>query len=441
MPNSSALLDQAERPETADWQQKLALIVETMRDMSRHTDPQEMVRAYRTRMSQLLPIDRSLSLSRRELSFPYYRITRSSTWTEEINPWKEPERLPLLAGGLLTRLLYGDETQVFDNLEVADDDPAAEYLSGHRSLLGIPMFDQGKALNMVILMQKEPAAFPREQIPDLVWRSNLFGRATHNLVLSEAVQKAYRELDHELQVVADIQRSLLPAELPRIPGMDLAAFYRPSRRAGGDYYDFFPLPDGKWGILIADVSGHGTPAAVLMAITHSIAHTYPGPPAPPGKLLGAVNQHLARRYTNSSEMFVTAFYGIYDPAACTLTYACAGHNPPRLKRCQDGTLAVLDHVRALPLGVREREAYPECVQQLQAGDQIVFYTDGVTEAHNAQGEMFGTNRLDDVLENCSLQASALLDAILQAVEHFTAGQPADDDRTLIVARMVTNPKS
>src|SRR5207244_2587168 len=133
------------------------------------------------------------------------------------------------------------------------------------------------------------------RLPELVWLSNLFGRATNNLVLSEELQRAYQTLDRELKVVGQIQRSLLPARLPTIPTLDLATHYQPSQRAGGDYYDFFPLPAGKWGIFIADVSGHGTPAAVLMAVTHCIAHTHPGPPQPPAKVLDYLNRHLATR--------------------------------------------------------------------------------------------------------------------------------------------------
>jgi sigma-B regulation protein RsbU (phosphoserine phosphatase) len=420
---------------TGDWRERMALILETMREMSRQTDPQEMVRAYGQRIRQFMPVDRRLSLSRRDLSTPRYRITRSSTWSEDINPWKEQDRLPLLEGGLLGTLLYGDEPQIIDRLDIAPDDPAREYLAGQASLMAIPMFDQGVSLNMVVLMRREAAAFSWEQFPEWVWLSNLFGRAAHNLVLSERLQAAYDKLDQELRVVEEIQRTLLPSQLPRIPSLDLAAYYQTSKRAGGDYYDFFPLPEGKWGIFLADVSGHGTPAAVLMAITHSVAHTHPGPPTPPGKMLGYLNHHLAARYTTMSGTFVTAFYGIYDPERRELTYACAGHNPPRLKRCQDGTLAVLDKVRGLPLGISEQEDYGDASLQLQVGDQIVFYTDGITEAHNPVGELFGTRRLDNVLEGCVLQARALLDAVLRAVEQFTAGHPADDDRTLLVARV------
>ena len=108
--------------------------------------------------------------------------------------------------------------------------------------------------------------------------SSLFGRATHNLVLRNELKQTYDIVERELKVVADIQRSLLPQVLPKIPNLELAAYYRTSRWAGGDYYDFFPLPDGRWGILVADVSGHGTPAAVMMAICTAWRTACPGRP-------------------------------------------------------------------------------------------------------------------------------------------------------------------
>jgi sigma-B regulation protein RsbU (phosphoserine phosphatase) len=418
-----------------DWQKRLALIVETMRDMSRQTDPQAMVRAYGSRMRHLMQTDRMVSLSRRDLEPPKYRITRSSLWKDEVNPWKQKDRLPILEGGLLGELIYGDEPRIIDDIQIAADDPAAEYFADMRSLMAVPNYDQGMALNMVVLMRKESGAFQREQFPEWVWMSNLFGRATHNLVLSEEVKKAYEAVDYELKVVADIQRSLLPVELPRIPHMDLAAHYQTSRRAGGDYYDFFPLPNDQWGILIADVSGHGTPAAVLMAITHSIAHSYPGPPTPPAQMLNFVNYHLASRYSRQSDTFVTAFYGIFDPPKRSLTYSCAGHNPPRRKRCAGGGIISLDGVQGIPLGISLEHKYRDRTELLQPGDQIVFYTDGITEAANPAGEMFGLGRLDEVLQDCKHDASDLLGAVLNAVEGFTNGRPLADDRTVLVAKI------
>ena len=128
-----------------DWRQRLAVITEMMREMSLQDDPQSMVRTYGARMRTIMPSDRSLSLSRRGLESPWFRITRSSTWTEVINPWKQKDRLPLLEGGLLGDLLYGDEPRIIDDIAplLRADDPAFEYLAGQRSLMAMPHYDEG----------------------------------------------------------------------------------------------------------------------------------------------------------------------------------------------------------------------------------------------------------------------------------------------------------
>lgn len=416
-------------------EERLAEVVAMMREMSRQTDPQEMVRAYSQRVRNLVPSDGFLALSRRGLEPPWVRITRSSRWSEEINPWTQTDRLPVLKGGLLSDLIYEGEPQIINDLEVDPDDPAAEYLQGSRSLMALANYDQGQAMNMSIRLSDQPGAFDPETFPEQVWLSNLFGQATHNLVLSAEVKKAYRIVERELRVVAEIQRSLLPKEVPPIRNFGLATHYQTSQWAGGDYYDFFPLPDDQWGILIADVSGHGTPAAVMMAITHSIAHGYPGHPSPPAELLGHVNDRLSALYTTSGDTFVTAFYGVYDPSRRRLTYASAGHNPPRLKRCVDGTVASLDAVGGLPLGLFEGTRYDQAAIDLVPHDQIVFYTDGITESTDPAGEQFGLARLDQAIENCSLTADGLMSAILDALEAFTAGMPAEDDRTVLVGKV------
>jgi phosphoserine phosphatase RsbU/P len=420
-----------------DWQEQLAFIVEAMRDMSLQSDPQAMVRSYGARIRQLMPADRWIAISRRELEPPRYRITRSSTWTDPINPWKEKERLPLFEAGLLGDLLYGDEPRLIDDIAplLASDDPAIEYLAGFRSLMAVPTFDRGVALNMVILLREQPAAFDHEKFPEWFWVSSLFGRATHNLVLGDELKQSYEIVERELKVVADIQRSLLPQVLPKIPNFELSAYYRTSRWAGGDYYDFFPLPDGRWGILIADVSGHGTPAAVMMAITHSLAHSLPGPADPPASLLGYVNQQLAQHYTIANEIFVTAFYGIYDPVERTLVYSSAGHNPPRLKRCGDGSVQALEEIGGPPLGLFEDLEYEQTTLKLRPGDILAFYTDGITEAMNAGNRQFGVDRLDEVLEGCGLDASAMVARVVEAIGRFTNDHPPADDRTLLVAKV------
>lgn len=426
----------------SDWCQRLQAVIQTMREMSRQTDPQEMVRSYARRMQQILPVDCRISLSRRNLKHPCVRVTRFSQWEDEshpwkeINPWKESDKLPVLDRGLLSELIYEDIPRIIPDLQLADDDPAREFLAGQRSLMALPLYDQGEALNMVIIGRKEPDAFPYEELPERVWMSNLFGRAAHNLVLVEERNEAYRLIDRELQAVADIQRSLLPQTMPQIETLKIAAHYQTSRRAGGDYYDLFRLPNDQWGLLIADVSGHGTPAAVMMAVTHCIAHIYPGEPTPPSRLLHYLNQQLTQNYTSKSGHFITAFYGVYDTKSRQLTYSCAGHNPPRLLRCGVTAVQPLSDATMPPLGFMTNIQYIDHSVALSSGDRLVLYTDGIVEAHSPQGEMFGTQRLDDALCQCGGNAEVSLRRVLADLESFTDGLPPDDDRTLLIADVV-----
>lgn len=420
--------------EPRNWRARLAVSVELMRELSRYSDPQEMYVVFSRRMAQLFPVSRQISISRRGLRFPQFRVTRFNMWTEQVNPWKEPHLLPVHEGGILPDLLYGDQPRVIDDLTLDADDPATAYLTGQRSLLAIPHFDQGSAQNMLLLAREDADAFPRDRIADLVLLSNLFGRATQTLVLSQAVKEAFDAVDYELKSIAEIQKSLLPPTTPRILGLDVAVHYQTAKRAGGDYYDFFNLPEGRLGVLIADASGHGAPAAVLMAVAHSIAHTRPEPALRPGELLTYLNAHLTKQYTRQTGHFMTAFYAVFDPSAGTLSYASAGHNPPRFLRTVDGTRFALNRAQRLPLGIKPDEVYPEQTVSLQSGDQVVFFTDGVIEAVNAEGNVFGTDRIDSALANRPATAEHLIQAILRDLTAFTAGVPVADDRTLVVVK-------
>ncbi len=418
---------------------RLGYILDTMRELSQQNDPQQMVATYSRRMRDVIPSDRFVSLSRRELDRPFVRVTRSNLWEHQPNPWRETSLLPVYASGALSDFIWSDTATVIDDLAglIAPDDPTASYFEGMRSLVALPLFDRGVALNMVVLMKKEPGYFDPQHLGEHVWMSNLFGRATQNLVLNEQLQRAYELIDRELKVVADIQRSLLPQELPHVPTLQLAASYQTSQRAGGDYYDFFPLPGGKWGLLIADVSGHGTPAAVLMAVTHSIAHAWDEPPRSPAAMMKFINGHLCARYTNGNGTFVTAFYGIYDPATRTLNSCSAGHCPPRRHRAGGGDVINLCFSGHLPLGIDPDEVFDETECRLEVGDTIVFYTDGLTEARNADNDLLGTERLDRIIERCAdCDTTELVDQILSATDEFTGNRPLTDDRTLVVARVV-----
>ena len=423
-----------------NWRARLTVAADLMRELSRYTDPEELYHVFARRMAQLYPTTRQISLSRRGLERPQVRVTRFNLWTEKVNPHKEPHRLPVFNSGILSDLIYADETRVIDDLHVSPSDPAAELLRGQRSLLAIPLFEGGSAVNMVIATREESHAFPREQIPELVWMSNLFGRAMQTLVLSDRLKTTMEAADFELKSIADLQHSLLPVGVPKVPGLELAVHYRTAHQAGGDYYDFFPLPGGRLGVLIADVSGHGTHAAVLLAITHSLAHAYPEPPLHPNRLLAHLNAHLGRRYTLATGSFVTAFYAVIDPVAETLTYATAGHLPPRLSRAQEPSWIPLASPNRLPLAVNPRDGeYPEQTISFRSGDRLALYTDGLLDTVDRTGDPFGYDRLDAALAWSPPDADGAVREVIAAIDRFADGCPAADDRTLVMLRRTAEP--
>jgi sigma-B regulation protein RsbU (phosphoserine phosphatase) len=421
------------------WQKELEIIDRTMKAISSVTDPEELVEIYWDGIGELIAVENYMALSRRNVEPPYYLITRSSRFTEHLNPWTQRDRLPKLSGGILGEIAYAGMPMIVEDLpsRLSHDDPARSYLEGFQSLIALPQYDGGEALNVNISLWPPASEIDYSMLPMMHWQAGLFGRGTQNLVLRNQLSKALAALDRELQVVGAIQRSLLPDELPDIRGIDIAAHYETSARAGGDYYDFFPLTGGKWGMFIADVSGHGTPAAVLMAVTHAIAHAQPGMHTPPGALLDYLNRQLARAYTRDGT-FITAFYAVLDPAARSLSYSLAGHNPPRLVR--GDRVIPLAEDGALPLGIDTGQTYGQAQIQLHPRDLLLLYTDGITEAMAPlrgadRRNLFGVERLDEVLLSCGgASAQACIARVRAAVASFCESAPQADDQTLIALR-------
>jgi sigma-B regulation protein RsbU (phosphoserine phosphatase) len=426
------------RPETVSA--RLELTSDVMRELSRANDPQAMYRVYTRRMAEIFPTSRQISLSQRGLHPPAVRITRFNLWTHSVNPWVDVERLPLLQGGLLSTLIHQGEAQVIDDLQIDRDDPSYEYLEGQRSLAAVPLYDGGEAINMVVLTREEPGAFTLNQMPELIWMSNLFGRATQAALLTQKLQANHEQIDHEVKQIARMQQSLLPKELPKISTLDIGAFSRTTSAAGGDYYDVIKLPRSRVGLLLADVCGHGVSAAMLVAVVHSLIKTYTGPPSPPGNLLSYVNDHLTRMYTRSFGTFVTAVYAIYDPDKATFSWANAGHPPLRLRRA-NGEQVVLKGSRCVPLGIVDGTEYQASEIHVRPGDQIMMHTDGLTDAKNARDEVFGTERLDAVLADASTAgARGMIRGVLESLETFMSGTPLADDCTLLAMKFVKSRK-
>ncbi|HPA45061.1 MAG TPA: SpoIIE family protein phosphatase [bacterium] len=242
---------------------------------------------------------------------------------------------------------------------------------------------------------------------------------------------ANRKIENDLKVVGDIQRSFLPQVFPRHPDLEFASFYEPSEQAGGDYYDVIEINKSRWGLLMADVTGHGTPAAVVMAITHllmnSVVNTFRHPSTALKVINEKLNVHLAPTF------YVTMFYGVLDLDGMRLTYSSAGHDIMLLYRARTGKVEELKTDHGFPLKLVESDEYDEQTVKFEPGDRIVLFTDGIVEMRNADGDLFGYDRLIDVIcRNSRGSAQDLVDAIIRDLEVFCAQRPYKDDVTLLV---------
>jgi len=242
---------------------------------------------------------------------------------------------------------------------------------------------------------------------------------------------AHQKIEQELALAGQIQASFLPNELPHMPGWQLTATLKPARETSGDFYDFIPLPNGRFAIVVADVADKGTGAALYMALSRTLIRTYAVEyHARPDFVLQVANGRILA--DTQAGLFVTVFYGVLDPTTGTLTYCNAGHNPPYLLGAQNS-----DEVHALrrtgmPLGIVEDATWEQESVQLVPGDVLVLYTDGVTEAQDAREVFFGKERLLEVIQsNLGQSAQDVQDALIAEIHEFVGDTPQFDDITLM----------
>jgi phosphoserine phosphatase RsbU/P len=257
----------------------------------------------------------------------------------------------------------------------------------------------------------------------------LFAASFLGLVYVLAVELVDRVLVRdELQVARQLQRDLLPTDGPVLPGWEYAHSYRPAHEIGGDYFNFLPLPDGRLAIAIADASGHGMAAGLLMAIANATLHTALDVDPEPDRVVALLNRMLCR--TGDRRAFLSLFYGLLDPATGRMAYSCAGHPFPFLRRA-DGAIEELGS-GCLPLGIRQPMAVPVRETTLHSGDRLLLFTDGLPEAIPLEnGKAFGFDRLSALLAEGG-DPNAIHRRIVSALETHLAGDPIHDDVTLVV---------
>jgi sigma-B regulation protein RsbU (phosphoserine phosphatase) len=254
------------------------------------------------------------------------------------------------------------------------------------------------------------------------------------------------ELLRQLHSISELQRHLLPRRVPQPPGWVIEVHYDVGRWPGGDYYDFLPLPDGRILLLVGDASDEGGPSSVMVALVRASLHACPlssgqeqlpfcpmqgGLVQPPHLILGHLNRVLVEN--TLEEQYMTVFCGLLSPAEGTLHYANAGHPAPRWRRAATGSVEGIRDAAGQPLGVGHNSAYHQKRIEIEPGDVVVFYSDGVTAAQNADGQLFGCERLDEAIGEAAAQgASAVKDNILARFDTFLAGKAPQDDVTILV---------
>jgi serine phosphatase RsbU (regulator of sigma subunit)/anti-sigma regulatory factor (Ser/Thr protein kinase) len=317
--------------------------------------------------------------------------------------------------------------------ELRLDSPALEAMRAAGVKLVVPLVTHGELMGLLNLgprlSEQDYSGDDRRLLESLAAQAAPALRVGQLVREQEAEIRSRERLEQELSVARLIQQNFLPRHVPDLAGWSVAAAYRPAREVGGDFYDFIDLPDGRIGLVVGDVTDKGVPAALVMAATRSVLRASAQRLIEPGEVLARVNDHLCPEIPEN--MFVTCLYGVLDPATGRLVFANAGHNLPFVA---DGDVVTQLRARGMPLGLMPGMAYEEVETVLPPGSDLLLYSDGLIEAHDASREMFGDDRVSGLMQRGHGRGD-IIASLLGALAAF-AGTDRDqeDDITLVSFR-------
>jgi len=314
--------------------------------------------------------------------------------------------------------------------ELQLDSPAVTALRSAGVKLVVPLISQGELIGLLNLGRRlsdqDYSSDDRRLLEKLAAQASPAVRVAQLVREQESEVRARERIEQELRVAQLIQQQFLPKTLPDLPGWQVAAFYRAATQVGGDFYDFIDLSDGRIGLVVGDVTGHGVPAALVMATTRSVLRSEAPRLVAPGKVLARVNEFLHSDIP--ANMFVTCLYAVLDPKTGVLVYANAGHDLPFVRR---GTAVEELRATGMPLGAMADMTYAERETTLGPGDVILLHSDGLAEAHDPSRAMFGFGRMRTLVGRLGI-GHELIDGLLEELRRFTG--PAweqEDDITLV----------
>jgi serine phosphatase RsbU (regulator of sigma subunit)/anti-sigma regulatory factor (Ser/Thr protein kinase) len=335
---------------------------------------------------------------------------------------------------LLAYFQSANEAVDIEALEL--DSPALRELKAAGVKLAVPLVSQGELIGVLNLgprlSEQDYSSDDRRLLDSLAAQAAPALRVAQ-LVREQQAEAATRQrFEQELEVARLIQQNFLPKELPDLPGWQIAAFYRPAREVGGDFYDVIPLPDGRVGFVIGDVTDKGVPAALVMSATRSVLRASAQRLIEPGEVLERVNEHLCPDMPE--KMFVTCLYAVLDVESGLLRFANAGHDLPYVQTA-DGVVEL--RARGMPLGLMPGMSYEEKEATLEPGESVLLHSDGVLEAHDPERDMFGAPRLKETMGR-GPGGREMIDHVLSSLAAFTGPDAEqEDDITMVTLQRST----
>ena len=396
-------------------------------------------------LSSILNLDELLSrvaeLLRRLIDYQMFSILLLDSSGEKLQhrfSLRFHENIHLKHEVPLGRGLVGHAAESKQAILVPDVSKDPRYIEGNpetRSELVVPLIYKDKVIGVLDLEHTRRGFFTDDHRRTMMTLAAQVAIAIENARLYEEIARQERRLERDLALARELQMRLLPQALPKLPNLELAAKFVPARAIGGDLYDFIPYSLSRLGIVIGDVSGKGAPAAIYAALVSGILRSHAPIEPGPAEMLRAVNLSLAERRIEAQ--FVSLIYAVWDDAHRTLVVANSGL--PRPIHVHAGKNHVVE-ATGLPLGLFDDANYDEFRFKMKPGDVFVFFSDGILDARNRHGEMFGRGRVEKLIEECGgRSADCVVDILFKAVAEHSAGVETFDDQTVVAIKVKDSP--